>query len=92
MNAEGIPNQAAYPPVHKLDMFQNGAYKTRLCPDQAAEEHAFLHADFPHTESAATEDYWVPQYCLLGDEQDMREIASAIGKIGEEAESLSTAS
>src|SRR4029077_18135310 len=24
MNAEGIPNQASYPPLHELDMFRNG--------------------------------------------------------------------
>jgi 3-amino-5-hydroxybenzoate synthase len=88
MNAEGIPNQAAYPQVHQLDMFQNGAYKTRLCPDQAAEEHAFLQGSFPNSRRAAVEDYWVPQYCLLGDEQDMREIVAAIKKIQEQAASL----
>ena len=88
MNAEGIPNQAAYPQVHQLDMFQNGAYKTRLCPEQAAAPHAFLQGSFPNSLRAATEDYWVPQYCLLGDDQDMREIVTAIKKIQEQAESL----
>jgi len=88
MNAEGIPNQAAYPEVHKLDMFQNGAYRSRLSGDQATEEHAFLKADFPNSYSAATEDYWVNQYCLLGDEQDMQEIAAAIKKIQANAASL----
>jgi dTDP-4-amino-4,6-dideoxygalactose transaminase len=88
MGAEGIPSQAAYPPVHKLDLFQNGAYKSRLFGDQAAEEHAFLRAPFPNTESSATESYWIPQYCLLGDEQDMHEIATAVGKIGEHAGEL----
>jgi len=88
MNAEGIRNQAPYPAVHGLDMFHNEAYKTRLTPEQAKEEHAFLKADFPHSQRAATEDYWVPQYCLLGDEQDMEEIATAIKKIQAEAASL----
>ena len=27
MNAEGIPNQASYPPLHELDMFRNGKYR-----------------------------------------------------------------
>ena len=88
MAAEGIPNQAAYPPVHKLDMFQSGAYRQRLTGEQAAEEHAFLKADFPNTESSAWESYWVPQYALLGDEQDMQEIAAAIRKIQQHAASL----
>lgn len=80
MNAEGIPNQAAYPAIHALDMFQNEAYRSRLCGDQATEEHAFLKADFPNAQAAAS-SYWVPQYALLGDEQDMQEIAAAIRKI-----------
>lgn len=88
MNAEGIPNQAAYPEVHKLDMFQNGAYRSRLCGDQKDENYAFLKAKFPNSHRAATEDYWVPQYCLLGDEQDMEEIATAIKKIQSDAASL----
>ena len=88
MNAEGIPNQAAYPEVHNLDMFQNGAYRSRLSGEQATEEHPFLKADFPNSHSAAVEDYWVPQYCLLGDEQDMEEIATAIKKIQEHSSSV----
>jgi len=79
--AEGIPNQASYPPVHALEMFQSGAYKRRLCPDQAAQDHAFLRRDFPHTHAAAWETVWIPHAALLGDEQDMLEIAEAIRKI-----------
>ena len=30
MIAEGIPNQAAYPPVHALDLFTSGAFRSRL--------------------------------------------------------------
>lgn len=88
MNAEGIPNQAAYPPVHKIDLFQNGAYRRRLCPDHAREEHSFLRHGFPVTERAAWQCYWVPQYALLGDEQDMQEIAAAIRKIQQHAKEL----
>src|SRR5690242_282593 len=40
MIAEGIPNQASYPPVHLLDVFQNGEYRKRLCGSQATEHHA----------------------------------------------------
>lgn len=88
MNAEGIPNQAAYPPVHNLAMFQNGEYRKKLCPDHAREEHAFLKNAFPVTERAAWQCYWVPQYALLGDEQDMHEIAAAIRKIQKNAAEL----
>ena len=81
MNAEGIPNQASYPPVHALDVFQNGEYRKRLCGSQATEPHAFLKAAYPHTDRAAFETIWIPQPALLGDEEDMHEIARAWQKI-----------
>lgn len=88
MRAEGIPNQAAYPPVHALDLFQNGAYRARLSGQQAKEDHAFLSAPYPETERAAWETYWVPQTALLGDQQDMCEIAAAVEKIQQNAGQL----
>ena len=47
MNAEGIPNQASYPPLHDLHMFRNGEYRKRLSGAQATAEHAFLRQSFP---------------------------------------------
>jgi len=81
MIAEGIPNQASYPPVNKLDVFQNGEYRKRLCGAQRKEEHAFLEENFPVTHQAAWESVWIPQPALLGDEEDMHEISAAWRKI-----------
>jgi dTDP-4-amino-4,6-dideoxygalactose transaminase len=81
MNAEGIPSQASYPPVNKLDVFQNGEYRKRLSGAQAKEPHAFLQTSFPVTHKAAWESIWIPQPALLGDEEDMQEIAAAWRKI-----------
>jgi dTDP-4-amino-4,6-dideoxygalactose transaminase len=81
MIAEGIPNQASYPPVNELDVFQSGEYRKRLCGTQAKEEHAFLKGNFPVTHQAAWESVWIPQPALLGDEEDMQEIAAAWRKI-----------
>jgi len=81
MNAEGIPNQASYPPLHELDMFRNGEYRKRLAGAQSTEDHAFLRQKFPHTQRAVWETVWIPQPALLGDEEDMHEIAAAIAKI-----------
>jgi dTDP-4-amino-4,6-dideoxygalactose transaminase len=86
--AEGIPNQASYPPVHLLDIFQNGEYRKRLCGSQATEQHAFLQANYPATQRAAWETIWIPQPALLGDEEDMQEIAAALGKIQKYAKEL----
>jgi 3-amino-5-hydroxybenzoate synthase len=88
MNAEGIPNQASYPPLHDLDMFRNGEYRKRLSGAQATAEHAFLRQSFPHTHRAAWETVWIPQPALLGDETDMREIVAGIRKIQANAKEL----
>ncbi len=88
MKAEGIRNQAAYPPIHALDVFQNESYRQRLSGDQANEPHKFLEAGFPQTHRAAWETYWVPQTALLGDDQDMQEIADAVKKIQKNAKEL----
>src|SRR5581483_10049088 len=88
MNAEGVPNQASYPPVHQLDMFRDGEYRKRLTGAQAKEEHAFLKHAFLNTQRAAWETVWIPQPALLGDEQDMREIVTAIEKIQRHAKEL----
>jgi dTDP-4-amino-4,6-dideoxygalactose transaminase len=88
MNAEGIPNQASYPPVHALDVFQNGEYRKRLWGSQATEPHAFLRSAYPQTHRAAFESIWIPQTALLGDEEDMHEIAAAWDKISKCAKEI----
>ena len=92
MNAEGIPNQASYPPLHALDVFKSGEYRRKLTGRQAEEPHPFLKRDFPETHRAAWETVWIPQPVLLGDEQDMHEIATALKKIQNHAGDLGTAS
>ncbi len=91
MLAEGIPNQAAYPPVHDLDVFTSGEFRKRLSPEHAAADHAFLKQPFPETQRAAWETYWIPQFALLGDEADMHEIATAVRKIQQHAHELKAA-
>jgi dTDP-4-amino-4,6-dideoxygalactose transaminase len=88
MIAEGIPNQASYPPLHQLHMFRNGKYRTCLSGKQAKEKHAFLKQKFPITQKAAWETVWIPQPALLGDEEDMHEIAMGLSKIQKNAKEL----
>lgn len=88
MNAEGIPNQASYPPLHLLDVFKSGEYRKRLCGSPASEQHAFLHAEYPNTRRAAWECIWIPQPALLGDEEDLHEIVAAWRKIQKFANEL----
>ena len=88
MNAEGIPNQASYPPLHDLHLFKSGEYRKRLRGSQAQGAHAFLEQGFPQTQRAAWQTVWIPQTALLGDEEDMHEIAAALAKIKEHAKDL----
>jgi dTDP-4-amino-4,6-dideoxygalactose transaminase len=88
MIAEGIPNQASYPPIHALDVFKNNEYRKRLCGSQATEPHNFLRANYPVTHRAAFESIWIPQPALLGDEEDVHEIAMAWRKIQKFAKEL----
>jgi dTDP-4-amino-4,6-dideoxygalactose transaminase len=81
VEAEGVPRQAAYPPVHALDLFRSGAYRQRLSGPQRDAEHAFLRGPFPQTIRAAQQSYWIPQTCLLGDEQDLEEMVGAVRKV-----------
>lgn len=91
MNAEGIPNQASYPPLHDLAVFKSGEYRKKLTGKQAEEPHASFKKDFPETQRAAWETVWIPQPALLGDEQDMHEIATALKKIQNYAGELAAA-
>jgi dTDP-4-amino-4,6-dideoxygalactose transaminase len=88
MNAEGIPNQASYPPLHELDMFKSGEYRKRLSGKQAKQKHGFLKKKFPVTQKAAWETVWIPQPALLGDEEDMHDIAAGLAKIQKNAKEL----
>lgn len=92
MNAEGIPNQASYPPLHDLDLFRTGEYRKRLSAQAREEEHPFLKTSFPNTQRAAWDTVWIPQPALLGDEEDINEIVAAIGKIQSNAKDLAAQS
>src|SRR5436309_8910913 len=88
MNAEGIPNQASYPPLHALDMFRNGKYRKRLSGKQATGKHAFLKQKFPVTEKAAWATVCIPHPALLADDEDVHVIAEAFRKIQEDVTEL----
>jgi dTDP-4-amino-4,6-dideoxygalactose transaminase len=88
MEAEGVPHQASYPPLHELDVFKSGEYRKRLNEKAGGEEHPFMKQSFPNTQRAAWEAIWIPQPALLGDEQDMFEIVAAIQKIQRNAKEI----
>jgi hypothetical protein len=93
LKAEGIPEQASYPPLHALDLFTSGAHKKRFFQADKYSERRMdevLKRSFPFTEKAAYQTVWIPHSALLGDEQDVREIAQAVAKIQEHAAEISS--
>ncbi len=81
LNAEGIPTQASYPPMRKLDVFQTGEYHKRLAPDQAKIDFPFLKANHRHADDAAENTVWLVHRTLLGNKQDVADIVKAVEKI-----------
>jgi len=88
LEAEGIPCEPGYPPVHSLDLFTSGAYRQRLAGEQRTREHSFLKQSYPNAQRAFSEAIWIPQPALLGDEEDMGEIAAALRKLQGNAKEL----
>jgi dTDP-4-amino-4,6-dideoxygalactose transaminase len=88
LNAEGIPTQASYPPLHKLEVFTNGEFRKRLAPEHAASSFDFLKAAYPVSDDAAGNTVWLVHRALLGTEQDAAEIVAAVRKIQRHAREL----
>lgn len=81
LNAEGIPTQASYPPLHDLAVFKSGEYRKRLAPELSREEHPFMKGRFPNTLRGAWETVWLPQPVLLGSEDETAQVVEAVRKI-----------
>jgi dTDP-4-amino-4,6-dideoxygalactose transaminase len=88
LEAEGIPTQASYPPLHSLDVFKSQEYRKRLGGTQARGNHAFLKGAFPNTQSAAWESVWLPQTVLLGSDEEIGQVIAAIQKIQTQARNI----
>jgi len=77
LDAEGIPSDGRfYEPVYRSDLF----YATpETCP-QLKTDYSGVHC--PVSERAAYEEaVWLPQFLLIGDDQDVDDIAAAVAKV-----------
>jgi dTDP-4-amino-4,6-dideoxygalactose transaminase len=88
LEAEGIPTQASYPPIHELDLFRSGEYLNRLPREQREAGKRILKGDFPNTRCAAWETVWLPHPVLLGTRDDTARVPEAIRKIQRHAKEL----
>ncbi len=88
LEAEGIPTQASYPPIHELDLFKSGEYLNRIPQEQRDDGKRILKGDFPNTKRAAWETVWLPHPVLLGTRDDTARVPEAIRKIQKHAKEL----
>ncbi len=80
LNAEGIPCSAGYVPLYKEHVFLKRPESHDLCQRSALKDYTKVRC--PVCERACNEEaVWLYQNMLLGDEQDMADIATAIAKI-----------
>ena len=76
--AEGIPAFICFPVLSDTTFFKNNDFYGRI---NAFEQLASN--DISNARNVASNVVWLPHFTLLGDEQDISEIAKAIKKIQE---------
>jgi dTDP-4-amino-4,6-dideoxygalactose transaminase len=88
LNAEGVPTQASYPPLHDLALFESGEYRKRLLPEQAAAARPFSEVHNPISDDASANTVWMVHRALLGSPQDTMQIVEAVRKVQRHASEL----
>jgi len=93
LDKEGVPSDGRfYEPVYRSDLFYvtpENAPQLRLERDTPMD---YSRCRCPVSERAAYDEaVWVPQFTLLGDEEDVRDVARAVAKVASQLEALSKA-
>lgn len=89
LDAEGIPCSAGYAhPLYKNPMFLNQDFYPRGCPLTCGHyDRTVDYAQFaslcPNAERACRDAVWLEHRLLLGDQEDMEDIARAVEKVHE---------
>ncbi len=73
--AEGIPAFIAYPLINKTQFYLNNNFRSHQF------EPVNNEINLPNSQKIADEVVWLPHFTLLGDEEDIFEIAQAVKKI-----------
>lgn len=74
LNAEGIPAFICFPVLSETTFFKNKDFCGKI-------KNYTNYEKIPNARKIANEVVWLPHYTLLGDENDLKEIALAISKI-----------
>lgn len=93
VRAEGIPLQGGYEiPVHRQPFFQNRSFGAHGCPvdcPRYGEEADYTRVEMPVADRiCAEEGLWLFHGVLLGAEEDMRDVLSALTKVYENLDEL----
>ncbi|CEK13505.1 predicted PLP-dependent enzyme possibly involved in cell wall biogenesis [Chthonomonas calidirosea] len=80
LNAEGIPSMSTYRPLYQQPIFAHHAARLAALTDgKITMDYTKIH--HPVCEQLCAECVWLPQYVLLGTQQDVEDIATAIARI-----------
>jgi dTDP-4-amino-4,6-dideoxygalactose transaminase len=80
LKAEGIPCSSGYVPLYKEGVFaRHAARQGRWCQAGTRIDYPNLH--LPNCEQVCADCVWLPQHLLLGNAEDMHDIATAIRKL-----------
>jgi len=92
MRAEGVPAGAGYPhPLYRNPLFQRKGTGPTYCPVSCPYyegEVDYSQVVCPNAERACQEVVWLPQWALLGTEDDMHQIVEAAEKVRDNAAAL----
>jgi dTDP-4-amino-4,6-dideoxygalactose transaminase len=89
LNAEGVPCSSGYVPLYREGMFKVDLDSCPVGCSLYGRKMDYDKISLPVVENACTQEaVWLYQYMLLGDKQDMDEIAAAVSKIRENAKEL----
>lgn len=86
LSSEGIPATRGYVPLHREGFLSEVKEFTLRSADYGISDYSLVSC--PRTEEACRVGIWLPQYCLLGDEKDVDDIAAAFRKVSENVEQL----
>jgi dTDP-4-amino-4,6-dideoxygalactose transaminase len=84
--AEGIPMGVSYPSLSDLALFRNRNFAPRLRASAPVVDYAGLH--LPRAEAAAASTVWLQHRMLLGEREDVLDVARAVERIHAHAPEL----
>jgi dTDP-4-amino-4,6-dideoxygalactose transaminase len=85
--AEGIPMGVSYPSLSDLSLFRNRNFAPRLRASAPVVDYPALH--LPRAEAAAASTVWLQHRMLLGEREDVLDVARAVERIRAHAPELS---